>query len=232
MAVKAKAEEQTEAVEPMEFPAEETVTFTNRPARAERAGRDIPTVKFRGDKQLYTYRDVLNEAHEHGFTGFIQLHAPIVTHDTKGIITSAVCSVMATFADGSQWHGVGDCDQDNAGNVAGAAKVRMADTRAKARALGDALNLDANFSEEMGPDAEDRPANVSNFRPSTSKPVSQSGDLPDPGEGPYHCAICNEQIKDSGDGSGGKGNASARWKAAMSIKQTGEVRCFAHRAGA
>jgi hypothetical protein len=85
----------------------------------------------------------------------------------------------------------------------------------------------------MGPDADERPANVSNFTPrQSSAPRQSSGELPDPGEGPYHCAICNEQIKDSGDGSGGKGNASARWKAAMSIKQTGEVRCFAHRAGA
>jgi len=73
--------------------------------------------------------------------------------DPGRMIPLFISEVYAIFrnSDGSlvRFHGVGDCSYENAQPNVAAAGPRMAHTRAKARALADALNLDANLSEEF-----------------------------------------------------------------------------------
>lgn len=228
--------------------SEEVSESTTSYLRADRTARSIPTIGIRGGKQVYGYRDVLNEAHRLGLRQFRQNHDPIVKFDNGGQIVAAVCSVTAVFDDGSEWQGVGDATVNNVA-MAKEHLVRMADTRAKARALGDALNLDANFGEEFGGDDEHDSAPSSNAPRPTSRSKSnaprqrsQTGSDESiepyieqireafPSGPPYHCESpgCTKTLVDSGDGSGTRGNASAEWKAAKSLQQTGRVLCWDH----
>jgi hypothetical protein len=130
--------------------------------RVDRTRHNIGSVTVQGGKKYYTYREVLDYAHANGFVGFRQLHPPILTtvKYPKQVeeLPIAICSVEAVFFSLEHgfetYHGTGDATSDNCSPGVAKHLVRMADTRAKARALGDALNLDANFIEEF----EDTPA--------------------------------------------------------------------------
>lgn len=129
--------------------------------RTRRENRQLPSIEIRTRSQVqrvYRYRDVLNLAYQHGLVAFEQA-APVQMvmvpsqRDPARMIPLFVSEVYAVFrnSDGSlvRFHGVGDCSYENAQPNVAAAGPRMAHTRAKARALADALNLDANLSEEF-----------------------------------------------------------------------------------
>lgn len=131
------------------------------PERARREGRQLPSIQIRTKgqtQQVYRYRDVLNLAYQHGLLCFEQA-SPIQVvmvpsqRNPGSTIPMFISEVYAVFRDedGSliRFHGVGDCSYENARDNVAAAGPRMAHTRAKARALADALNLDANLSEEF-----------------------------------------------------------------------------------
>jgi hypothetical protein len=129
--------------------------------RTRRENRQLPSIQIRTRgqvQQVYRYRDVLNLAYQHGLVAFEQA-APVQVvmvpsqRDPGRMIPLFISEVYAVFrnSDGSlvRFHGVGDCSYENAQPNVAAAGPRMAHTRAKARALADALNLDANLSEEF-----------------------------------------------------------------------------------
>lgn len=138
--------------------------------RTRRENRSLPSIQIRTRgqvQQVYRYRDVLNLAYQYGLVAFEQA-APIQVvmvpsqRDPERMVPMFISEVYAIFrnADGSlvRFHGVGDCSYENAQPNVAAAGPRMAHTRAKARALADALNLDANLSEEF--DLSDEGATV------------------------------------------------------------------------
>lgn len=132
-----------------------------------------------GRMTLYTFKDVLNYAYT---KGLIRFGKPVVevtqTLDKNGNPQStAVVQIAAIFLEEGpleypekgqeqethirevECWGVGDANFENTGNAnIGQHFIRMAETRAKGRALAHALNLDANFVEEMGADSSDAPA--------------------------------------------------------------------------
>jgi hypothetical protein len=129
--------------------------------RTKRENRQLPSIQIRTRgqvQQVYRYRDVLNLAYQHGLVAFEQA-APVQVvmvpsqREPGKMIPLFISEVYAIFrnSDGSlvRFHGVGDCSYENAQPNVAAAGPRMAHTRAKARALADALNLDANLSEEF-----------------------------------------------------------------------------------
>jgi hypothetical protein len=129
--------------------------------RTRRENRQLPSIQIRTRgqvQQVYRYRDILNLAYQHGLVAFEQA-APIQVvmvpsqRDPERVIPLFISEVYAVFrnSDGSlvRFHGIGDCSYENAQPNVAAAGPRMAHTRAKARALADALNLDANLSEEF-----------------------------------------------------------------------------------
>ena len=129
--------------------------------RTKRENRVLPHIQIRTRGQVqrvYRYRDVLDLAYQNGLLAFEQA-APIQVvmipsqRDPTRMIPLFISEVYAIFrnSDGSlvRYHGVGDCSYENAQPNVAAAGPRMAHTRAKARALADALNLDANLSEEF-----------------------------------------------------------------------------------
>jgi hypothetical protein len=65
----------------------------------------------------------------------------------------AVCQSMARFADGRTFTDIGDASPTNVKRHLAPHFVRMAATRASARALRRALNIDAVAVEELGDEA-------------------------------------------------------------------------------
>lgn len=100
-----------------------------------------------------------------------------------------MCEAFASFGKGEDervFVEVGDCDDSNCGTMIRAHKVRMAATRAKGRALRDALGIGEALAEEIGStDPEERP--------SRTKPG-------DPEVIPYRCENCGQDVPDDAVG--------------------------------
>lgn len=64
----------------------------------------------------------------------------------------AIVAACAVDSDGNEWWALGDADDKNCNRKVATAKVRIADTRAKGRALRDLLGIDLVMYEELTPD--------------------------------------------------------------------------------
>lgn len=162
-----------------------TEVLTTTPWHAKRFSGDKPTVTVnkekvinRQGKQFVLYSGLLDAAHRAGmqsmFTNLVQ--AP--TSLNGGI---AIVHATVEFPWGS-YTGIGDADDENVGRMIVPHKIRMAETRAKARALRDALNVDMVTVEEMtslppdkGDDQEEeepRPAAPRSGNTATRRPAA------------------------------------------------------------
>jgi len=155
--------------------------------RWDRSKHQLPKVAIRVGGQethVYRYRDVLNLAYQMGLVAFEQA-APIQCHVVPGVgkqgdVVYWVSEVYAVFRepDGTlvRFHGVGDASVENTNRGVAVHAPRLAHTRAKARALADALNLDANLREEFGEDLSEDEDNGESSPPVCSrcgKPMSE-----------------------------------------------------------
>lgn len=107
----------------------------------------------RQGKQFVLYAGLLHEAHKNGL---VSIQTELVRWDERGALFKAVVT-MTNEKDGARtFEGHGDANEANVGRNIAAHYVRMAETRAKARALRDALDIGAAAVEELG-DADDEP---------------------------------------------------------------------------
>jgi hypothetical protein len=97
-------------------------------------------------KQFVTYEGLLDLAHQEGLIGIttelIQIPSEINNY-------LAIVQAKATTKDKS-FMGIGDCDNKSANSMIAPHKIRMAETRAKARALRDLTNVGMTAIEELG----------------------------------------------------------------------------------
>jgi len=110
----------------------------------------------RSGKDVVLYVGLLDAAHRAGLVDV----TPVVLqfpHDDN----AQTCIVMATarFTDGRSFSSIGDANPKNVGPNIVPHFIRMAETRAKARALRDALNVGMVTLEELG-GAEDDDGNA------------------------------------------------------------------------
>ena len=102
-------------------------------------------------KDFVLWAGVLDAATKAGLRGLevnlIQFPAP-----ENGNL--AIAQATATFEDGRIFTEIGDCGPGNCTPMIAPHSCRMACTRAKGRALRDALNIGETMFEELGPDAE------------------------------------------------------------------------------
>jgi hypothetical protein len=96
----------------------------------------------RQGKDFVLYAGLLDHAHDNGLVK-IETEAVTVTSNI------AVFKATATFSDGKVFSSHGDATPENVGRAIIPHFVRMAETRAKARALRDALNIGAASIEEL-----------------------------------------------------------------------------------
>lgn len=101
----------------------------------------------RQGKQFVLYAGLLDEAHQRGLrsidTELIQTPGP-----DNGEV--AICKAIVTMEDGRTFSGIGDASPENVGRMIAPHTIRMAETRAKARALRDAINVSVTAFEELG----------------------------------------------------------------------------------
>lgn len=98
-------------------------------------------------QEFVTYEGLLNEAHQRGLksirTHLVQL--PAADNGHLAVVTAEV-----ELEGGKVFTGIGDASSANVGPAIAKHLVRMAETRSKARALRDAVNIGMTALEELG----------------------------------------------------------------------------------
>jgi hypothetical protein len=115
----------------------------------------------RQGKDFVLYAGLLDTAHKAGLQGirtFI-VQTPSPTNGGCAIVHATVEFGWGSFT------GIGDADDGNVSRNIQPHKIRMAETRAKARALRDALNVGMVAIEEMGPEPGEQPTRAAQAVP-------------------------------------------------------------------
>ena len=114
-----------------------TVAAIDRRFIVNRQGRDA-----------VLYAGLLDLAHRTGLKGITTklLQAPAEANGWTAIVWAEVTTEAGTYT------GIGDANPQNVGRMVALHTIRMAETRAKARALRDALNVGGVCLEELGPE--------------------------------------------------------------------------------
>lgn len=119
---------------------------------------DPKFVMQRQGKDMVLYAGLVDAAHR---AGLIAIKTEIVQFPTKDNDHTTIVQATAVFpspGDDSEnlraFSGIGDANPQNVGKNIAPHSIRMAETRAKARALRDALNIGMVTVEELGGDDE------------------------------------------------------------------------------
>jgi hypothetical protein len=120
----------------------------------------------RSGKQYVLFAGLLDEAHSRGLRG-IDTELVQVPDEANGSV--AIVKATAEMDDGRRFSGIGDASPENVGRNIVPHLIRMAETRAKARALRDAVNVGATALEELS-DGDDAPP-AGDFGASRSRPT-------------------------------------------------------------
>jgi hypothetical protein len=121
----------------------------------------------RQGKQYVLFAGLLDEAHSRGLRG-IDTELVQVPDDSNGNV--AIVKATADMEDGRRFSGIGDASPENVGRNIVPHLIRMAETRAKARALRDAVNVGATALEELS-DGDDAPPAVNFGATGGSRPT-------------------------------------------------------------
>jgi len=119
----------------------------------------------RQGKQYVLFAGLLDEAHSRGLRG-IDTELVQVPDDANGSV--AIVKATAEMEDGRRFSGIGDASPENVGRNIVPHLIRMAETRAKARALRDAVNVGATALEELS-DGDDAPP--ADYQSARSRPT-------------------------------------------------------------
>ncbi|MGA7742832.1 MAG: hypothetical protein WBP56_20685 [Polyangia bacterium] len=120
-----------------------------------------------GEKEVVTYAGILALAHDEGLRSIITklVQVPTKENGTVAIVTAVVRTHRGVFT------AIGDANPGNVNRKIAAHIIRMAETRAKARALRDAVDIGTVALEELGELVEDE---------LSAEPTSQSDRPPAP----------------------------------------------------
>jgi hypothetical protein len=120
----------------------------------------------RQGKRYVLFQGLLDEAHSRGLRG-IDTELIQVPDDSNGSV--AIVKATAEMDDGRRFSGIGDASPENVSRNIVPHLIRMAETRAKARALRDAVNVGATALEELSDGDEAPPAE--DFGAARSRPT-------------------------------------------------------------
>ncbi len=159
----------------------------------------------RQGKQYVLFAGLLDEAHNRGLKG-IDTELLQVPDDSNGRV--AVVKATVELEDGRRFSGIGDASPENVGRNIVPHLLRMAETRAKARALRDAVNVGVTAMEELSDGDDAPPANYSAPR-SRPTPVRAARPQPVEQEPPSESNGKTEAPAEGGDSSKGTASGTA-----------------------
>jgi hypothetical protein len=125
----------------------------------------------RQGKQYVLFAGLLDEAHSLGLKG-IDTDLIQIPDESNGNV--AIVKATAEMDDERRFSGIGDASPDNVGRNIAPHLIRMAETRAKARALRDAVNVGATAMEELSDGDDAPPASSPRGRPTPIRGGRQS----------------------------------------------------------
>lgn len=143
-------------------------------------------------KQHPLWKGVLRVAIENGLT---ELSVRLLQPPSEENGGMAICEATAVFTGENgqvrRFVELGDCDGKNCGPMIAPHRIRMSATRAKGRALRDALGIGEAMAEEMGGAAdwsEKAPESPREPVQTVSRPIAQGA----PAE--QQCAVCKRDL--------------------------------------
>lgn len=108
-------------------------------------------------KDFVTYAGLLDLAHQQGLA---RLEVELIQHPGPDNGNEAICRAIAESSSGQVFSDWGDASPTNTNKMISVHLIRMARTRAKARALRDLTNIGITALEELGGDGDDFPGSV------------------------------------------------------------------------
>ena len=134
----------------------------------------------RQGKQFVLFAGLLDQAHTEGLKSIDTDLVQVPDADNGNVaIVKAVCEME----DGRKFSGIGDASPENVGRNIAPHIIRMAETRSKARALRDAINIGATALEELaetdGPESSTS-RGQSSSRPTPIRSAQRNGPTPPP----------------------------------------------------
>lgn len=123
------------------------------------------------EKEVATYAGLLARAHEEGLK---LVETSLVQAPCEGNGWTAICEATVETSRG-RFTGIGDANEGNVNRKIAPHLIRMAETRAKARALRDAVNIGLVALEELGGDVESDAPAPHNVRPLPSARDERGG---------------------------------------------------------
>lgn len=100
-------------------------------------------------RSFVKYEGLLDEAHRIGLLG---ISTELIQIPSAANQNTAIVKAVAKAQGGKEFHGLGDANPANVGRGVSQHIIRMAETRAKARALRDLTNIGMTAIEELGDD--------------------------------------------------------------------------------
>lgn len=133
----------------------------------------------RQGKSFVLFAGLLDAAHEKGLKS---IRTQLLQAPGPGNGDTTIVSAEVEMEDGRVFAGIGDATPQNVGRNIVPHAIRMAETRAKARALRDALNIGGAALEELGGEDEDEPARPRQqpLRPQQPPPQQRRDVMPEP----------------------------------------------------
>jgi hypothetical protein len=160
----------------------------------------------RQGKQYVLFAGLLDEAHSLGLKG-IDTDLIQIPDDSNGNV--AIVKATAEMEDERRFSGIGDASPDNVGRNIAPHLIRMAETRAKARALRDAVNVGATAMEELSDGDDAPPASSPRGRPTPIRGGRQTSSQSSAQDAPVEeDAPPNGQAQKSSSKRGGKARKS------------------------
>ena len=103
-------------------------------------------VKNLQGKDFILYGGLLTLAKANGVKS---INVEVLQYPSDSNNFTAVCKALVIDSEGNTWSEIGDANEDNCNKKVAAARIRMAATRAKGRALRDMLGIDMVMDSEL-----------------------------------------------------------------------------------
>src|SRR5215213_3921303 len=142
----------------------------------------------RQGKQYVLFAGLLDEAHNRGLRGIDTelVQVPTPDNGNVAVVKATVEMEGPDEGQGRTFSGIGDASPENVGRNIVPHIIRMAETRAKARALRDAVNVGAVALEELS-DTDDAPPvdypPPRGLQDASQRPLADDRDAPSPSVG-------------------------------------------------